>query len=168
MSFSAFDISASGLYAQRVKMDTIASNIANVNTTRNPDGTPGPYRRKEVVFQAIYQDAMNQYISPSSSNNSFSVPSIPDMSAAIKSQMNSGSTNMASGVSVSQILEDNSDFKKEYNPSHPDADIDGFVALPNVNIVTEMVDMITASRAYEANITTLDTAKNMFASALRI
>jgi len=166
MSFEALDISASGLYAQRIRMDTIASNIANVNTTRNADGTPGAYRRKQVVFEAVYNDALGK-------NNSYNPGEInisksKSGNVLLKGEIGINSSNVASGVVISQIAEDNSPLKKIYNPSHPDADKDGFVTMPNVNMVTEMVDMISASRAYEANVTTIDTTKNMISAALRI
>lgn len=172
MSFDALDISASALYAQRVKMDTVASNIANVNTTRNPDGTPGTYRRKEVIFSTVYKKALEQNNS-SSENSGSADASLPetgsiDMNALLGETVNANSTVPVEGVTVNQIVNDNSPLRREYNPSHPDADKDGYVSLPNVNIVTEMVDMISASRAYEANITTLDTTKGILTSALRI
>ncbi|OGI00741.1 MAG: flagellar basal body rod protein FlgC [Candidatus Melainabacteria bacterium RIFOXYA12_FULL_32_12] len=163
MSFDSLNISASGLYAQRIKMDAIASNIANVNTTRNPDGTPGVYKKKEVVFSAIYNDAMN----PNKGKSSDGISDI-NMELDANSGTSNNAANIATGVSVNQIVEDNNPPRQIYNPTHPDADKDGFVSMPNINIVTEMVDMIAASRAYEANITTLDTAKNMLSSALRI
>ena len=165
MSFDALNISASALYAQRIKMDAVASNIANVNTTRNPDGTPGVYKRKEVVFSAIYNDAMNQ---AGMSEDNSGVKFGSGANIFLKGGVNMNSANLATGVSASQIVEDTNPARRIYNPSHPDADKDGFVDMPNVNIVTEMVDMIAASRAYEANISSIDTAKNMMASALRI
>lgn len=132
MDFNALDISASALNAQRVRMDTIASNIANVNTTRKPDGTPGVYRRKDAILSTI-------------------------------------DNNMASGIKVLEISEDTrTPLKKVYNPSHPDSGSDGYVDLPNVNIVTEMVNMISASRAYEANVTTINATKKMVTEALKI
>ncbi|EKE02994.1 MAG: hypothetical protein ACD_20C00297G0011 [uncultured bacterium] len=167
MSFDALNISASGLYAQRIKMDAVASNIANVNTTRNPDGTPGVYKRKEVVFSAIYSDALKQNKNQSSDEiGEIKIGS--ESNATLKGSVSANTANVATGVNVDQIVEDNSPARRIYNPSHPDADKDGYIDMPNVNIVTEMVDMITASRAYEANITTLDTTKSMLASALRI
>ena len=143
MSFEALDVSASALNAQRTKMDTIASNIANLNTTRGPDGTKDVYRRKDTVFSSIYSESL--------SNNTGSSPII------------------SSGVKVLEISEDTSTpLKRVYNPSHPDANKDGYVDLPNVNIVNEMVDMITASRAYEANVTAINATKSMVSSAMRI
>jgi len=163
MSFDALNISASALYAQRVKMDTIASNIANVNTTRKPDGTPGTYKRKEVVFEAVYNDAINQ---GNSGSASFLPPELQD--GALRGGISFNSPSTSSGVSVSQVTEDKSPFRRSYNPGHPDADKEGYVNMPNINIVTEMVDMISASRAYEANVTNIEATKNMISAALRI
>lgn len=164
MSFDALDISASALYTQRLKMDTVASNIANVNTTRNPDGTPGAYRRKQVAFQAVYNNVSNQYAS-SPENNDFEL----SFDKTLKGNVSFNTPQVANGVTINQITEDsNTPLRRVYDPSHPDAGKDGYVEMPNVNIVTEMVDMISASRAYEANITAIDTTKNMLSSALRI
>lgn len=163
MSFDALNISASALYAQRVKLDTIASNIANVNTTRNADGTPGAYKRKEVVFEAVYNNALIQ----NSSSSEFRPPEL--QGNLLKGGISSDSGMMANGVTVSQIVEDkNADVRRIYNPGHPDADKDGYVNMPNINVVTEMVDMIAASRAYEANVTTMEASKSMISAAMRI
>lgn len=143
--FSALDISASGLTAQRVRMDTISQNIANVNTTRTADGTP--YRRREVVFEER-----------NDSKNSFS-QALENAS----SKLNGGN-----GVRVSSIVEDSTEFKKVYDPGHPDADADGYVNMPNVDIVTEMVNMISATRSYEANVTSVNATKSMVLKALEI
>jgi len=142
--FSSLDISASGLTAQRVRMDTISQNIANINTTRTEDGTP--YRRREVIFEER------------TGSDSFS------------SMLSSASNRLASGqgVRVSKIVEDSSDFKKEYDPGHPDADEDGYVSKPNVDIITEMVNMISATRSYEANVTSINATKSMAKKALEI
>lgn len=142
--FRSFNISASGLTAQRLRMDVIAQNIANVNTTRTEDGTP--YRRKTVVFQERGDVPFSQYLSKAS-----------------KEQYTSGG-----GVKVSAIVDDPSPFKQVYDPSHPDADENGIVEMPNVDIVTEMVNMISATRAYEANVTALNASKSMASKALEI
>jgi len=165
MSFDSLDISASGLYAQRLRLDAIASNIANVNTTRNPDGTPGAYKRKDVVFETVYSDSLN---TSGGSAGLTQQQGIGDSVNTLKAGISYNDTQVATGVRVGQIIEDSGPLKRVYNPSHPDADKDGYVSMPNVNIVTEMVDMIAANRAYEANLTSMDTAKNLFASALRI
>ena len=142
--FSSLDIGASGLTAQRVRMDTISQNIANVNTTRTEDGTP--YRRRDVVFEER------------SDSNSFS------------SVLSNASNKLygGQGVRVTKITEDTSDFKKMYDPGHPDADADGYVSMPNIDVVTEMVNMISATRSYEANVTSINATKSMALKALEI
>lgn len=142
--FSSLDISASGLTAQRVRMDTISQNIANVNTTRTADGTP--YRRKEVVFEER------------TNSDSFA------------SALSSASERLygGQGVRVTEIIEDPTDFKKVYDPGHPDADENGYVSMPNVDVVTEMVNMISATRSYEANVTAANATKSMAVKALEI
>ncbi len=138
----ALAISASGLTAERLRLDMIANNLANINTTRTPRG--GPYRREVPVFAERLQEAMGQ------------LPGRPSSRAP------------GAGVEVAAIVEDNSPPRLVYDPSHPDADANGYVHLPNINIVNEMVDMITASRAYEANVTVLNAAKAMTLKALEI
>lgn len=143
--FNSFNISASALSAQRLRMDIISQNIANVNTTRTEDGTP--YRRKVVLFQEKKEAApFSQYLSEESRNRYLT----------------------GSGVRVSGIVEDTTPFKEVYDPSHPDADENGIVRMPNVEIVTEMVNMISATRAYEANVTALNASKSMAMKALEI
>lgn len=141
--FGSFDISSSGMTAQRLRMDIIADNIANINTTRTEDG--GPYRRKLPVFQENGATSFKELL---------------------QAKMGSESSNY--GVKVINISEDSSPFKMIYNPGHPDANEDGYVAMPNVDLTSEMVDMISASRAYEANVTALNTSKNMAMKALEI
>lgn len=141
--FSTVNVSASGLTAQRLRMDLIADNIANVNTTRTDDGIP--YRRKLAIFKER--------------NSSFT--------NSLASKM-SGQNNTGEGVEVAGIREDNSPFKTVYRPNHPDANQDGYVEMPNINITSEMVDMISASRSYEANVTALNTSKRMAMKALEI
>ena len=132
--FDAIKVSSSGMSAERTRMNVIAKNLANMNTTRTPEG--GPYRRQQVVFSEVLGSAMN-------------------------------SEDTGRGVVVASIGEDNSEPIKKYDPNHPDA-IDGYVYYPNINPVTEMVDMISASRAYEANIQALVSARNMIYKALDI
>ena len=141
--FNGINISSSGLTAQRLRMDVISNNIANVNTTRTSDG--GPYRRKMPVFAARLKKEM------SNSNN-----------------LSSRETNIGNGVEVSEIKRSNQQPKLMYKPNHPDADENGYVQMPNINIVSEMTDMISASRAYEANVTAVNTSKEMVKSALQI
>lgn len=141
--FQAFDISATGMTAQRFRTDIIAENVANVNTTRTENGDP--YRRKIVTFQEkdvtpfsnVLQGTRQQYT--------------------------------GNGVKVVSVSEDDStDFIMKYDPSHPDADENGYVSYPNVNIVTEMTNLIDASRAYEANVTAFDASKSMAQAGLQI
>ncbi|MNC38497.1 Flagellar basal-body rod protein FlgC [compost metagenome] len=144
---SSFGISASALTAQRLRMDVISSNIANAETTRASvvDGKAVPYRRKLVVLET-------------EKNTSFS--------NILNSKMDSG--NGSEGVKVQSIIEDSSPLKPVYNPSHPDADADGYVYMPNVDLTKEMVDMLSASRSYEANVTMLNASKAMVSKALEI
>lgn len=129
--FDVLDMGASGLTAQRVRLDTIAGNIANINTTRDPSGKANPYRRRFVVLA-------------------------PD------------ANNGTPGVHVQSVQYDQSPFIKRYEPGHPDADKDGFVQYPNIDLSVEFVNALEASRAYEANVTVMDTAKSMFNSSLRL
>lgn len=141
--FQSFNISASGMTAQRFRTDIIAENIANVNTTSTPKG--GPYRRKIVTFQEKDVTPFSQYYSHS--------------------------RNMAvgNGVKVSQVTEDyETDLIMEYDPSNPDADENGYVSYPNVNTVTEMTNLIDATRAYEANATAFDASKSMAQAGLQL
>lgn len=164
MNFNSLDISSSALSAQRIKMDTIASNIANVNTTRNADGTPGVYRRKEVIFSSVIDEMINKKQGGAQDSNNLSGVSKEDMET-----QDSDSPSISSGVKVLQVSEDfKTPLNRVYNPSHPDSDKDGYVNLPNVNVVSEMVDMISASRAYEANVTSINATKSMISAALRI
>ncbi len=128
---STLRVSSSGLSAERLRMDLIADNLANANTTRTPDGQP--YRRKVAIFQPI-----------------------------------TPTPRMPGGVRVAQIAADSTPPRIVYEPGHPDADANGYVAYPNVDIVHEMVDLITASRAYEANIQAFNAAKNMFMRTIDI
>ena len=141
--FQAFNISASGMTAERFRTDVIAENVANVNTTRTEDGTP--YRRKLVTFE-------ERQVTP------FSNVLAGTRQAAL-----------GTGVKVSQVTEDyETDYTMEYDPAHPDADQNGYVSYPNVNIVTEMTDLIDASRAYEANATAFDASKAIAQAGLQI
>ena len=142
--FKGIDISASGLTAQRLRMDTISSNIANAETTRDEDGNT--YRRKTPIFR---QKLDKQMIS------------------GTPGSVNASGSNSA-GVEVEEIAEDQSPFRLEYRPEHPDANEEGYVELPNISVMTEMVNMIDASRAYEANIQAISNYKSMANSALNI
>lgn len=146
--FDSLNASVTALNAQNVRMDTISQNITNIDTTRTADG--GPYKRKTVIFEEINTG--------SSSFGSFNSV----FSGAL------GNSSSLGGVRVSAIVEDNSDGSLEYDPSHPDANEEGYVEKPNVNIVEEMVNMISANRAYEANITAVNTTKSMLSKTLEI
>ncbi|MNW23620.1 Flagellar basal-body rod protein FlgC [compost metagenome] len=143
---NSFDISSSALTAQRLRMDVISSNIANAETTRAQvvNGQAVPYRRKVVVLE----------------------PNQPSFAETMRNQME-GKANTP-GVKVAQIRNDESPLKPVYNPSHPDADASGYVYMPNVDIMKEMVDMISATRSYEANVTALNATKAMITKALEI
>lgn len=168
MSFNIFDIAGSGMTAQRVKMDTIASNIANIHTTRRPDGSKGVYVKKDVSFRTIYEDNINRGFSNFSSNSPDAQfdPKTGNLLINANVALNNGL--VTGGVQVEQIYERADGIKTVYDPSHPDADEEGYVDLPNVNIVEEMVDMIAASRAYEANATVAENIKTMMQSAMNI
>ncbi|MBQ7763948.1 flagellar basal body rod protein FlgC [bacterium] len=168
MSFNIFDIAGSGMTAQRVKMDTIASNIANIHTTRNPDGSKGVYVKKDVSFRTIYEETVNRGFSNFQSNNPDAQfdPRTGNLLINANIALNQGM--VTGGVQVEQIYEEENGIKTVYDPSHPDADEEGYVDLPNINIVEEMVDMIAASRAYEANATVAENVKSMMQSAMNI
>jgi flagellar basal-body rod protein FlgC len=150
--FSSFEISGSGLSAQRMRMDAVSNNIANVNTTRTTEG--GPYKRLRVVFEPRQQST--PFMLPFSAAGAGT-----DAAEAQKMQL-------SQGVRVAGIRPDNSGPKLVYDPGHPDADAKGYVAMPNISIVNEMVDLISASRAYEANVTAINSAKSMALKALEI
>lgn len=126
--FLPLKVAATGLEAQKIRLNVIASNLANVNSTRTPEG--GPYRRKDVLFTTYIYDQLSQ------------------------------------GVDVQRIVEDQRPPRIVFDPSHPDADKDGYVRYPNVNPMEEMVNMISASRAYEANLTMINSYKEMFLRTL--
>lgn len=140
--FGAMDVSATGMTAQQLRMDTISENIANVNTTRDANGKT--YRRKTVVFEEKSYPTFSESLSMANKHN------------------------IGKGVKVTQIVEDNSEGRLVYDPSHPDANEDGYVMLPNVNTVTEMTNMIDATRAFEANVTVMNSTKGMALKALDI
>ena len=140
--FSSMDISASGMTAQRTRLDIISQNIANVNTTRGADGEV--YKRKSVIFHE------KNYVSFSDT-------------------LTAATGRVGQGVKITKIIEDDeTECRMVYDPSHPDADEKGYVTYPNVNTVTEMTDMIDASRSYEANVTAFNASKNMQLKALDI
>ncbi len=138
--FNTFKIGGSALRAQSLRLNTISSNLANIETTSTPEGEP--YKKKSVHFQSSplnFQDHLNG-----------------NMKKALQ------------GVEVTKIVEDKSAPKKVYNPSHPDANPDGYVEMPNISTLEEMVDMMSATRSYQANVTTIKMAKRMALKALEI
>lgn len=166
MSFDTFDVAASGMSAQRMKLDTIASNIANINTTRNSDGSPGVYAKKQVTFKAIYLDKLNEPPFPSGNYDPAYSPNSNNM--ALKGGVFFDEQHLSQGVQVSAIEESSDPYKIVYDPAHPDSNSEGYVVLPNVNIVEEMVNMVGASRAYEANASVAETTKAMMTTAAQI
>lgn len=140
--FDALHISSSGLSAQRLRMNLISSNLANVNTTKTPEG--GPYKRKDAVFAAA------------------------PLSGSFQDELGLQLTGKTAKVSVVDIVDDTRPFKQKYDPDHPDADDKGYVAFPNINTIEEMVNMISATRSYEANVAAIKATKKMALRALDI
>ncbi len=141
--FQSFNINTSALTAQRFRMDVISENVANVTTTRTEDGTP--YTRKIVTFREKQTTPFSRVLA------------------------NTREALLGNGVKVSRVSEDTvSDYIMKYEPSHPDADENGYVSYPNVNIITEMTNMIDASRAYEANLTAFETSKAIALKGLEL
>lgn len=157
---SSFDISSYGLSAQRFRMDVISSNIANANTTRTSEG--GPYQRKDVVFKAIdFNKTLNAKIS--GDNNMLENENPLDDPFL---QQNANPAIMS--VAVDKVVRDESEFRYKYEPSHPDANAEGYVAYPNVNPVIEMSNLVEATRAYQANVSAFQSAKSIAQSAIDI
>lgn len=138
--FTTFAISSSAMKAQKTRLDTVSSNLANAETTATPEG--GPYKKKSVYFQSKPMD--------------------------FREHLDSALQSSAQGVEVTQILEDQDPPRQVYNPAHPDAGDDGYVAMPNVDVLKEMVDMMSATRSYQANVTAIQAAKRMAQKALEI
>jgi flagellar basal-body rod protein FlgC len=136
------DIAASGMTAQRTRLNVISMNLANANTTKTDDGTP--YRRKTSIFRTV------------------------PMNKSFKEQLKNSVDNQIFGVEVSKIAPVPGDLKRIFDPTHPDADKDGYLYLPNVNLVEEMVQMLNANRSYEANASAIKAAKDMALKALEI
>ncbi|MGZ3743250.1 MAG: flagellar basal body rod protein FlgC [Pseudobdellovibrionaceae bacterium] len=141
--FTGMRISGSGMAAQRMRMNTISSNIANINTTQTPEG--GPYRRKDVVFEAMPDaKSFGDIVSPTSAKSDFQ------------------------RVQVSDIISDRKAPILKYEPDHPDANSEGYVAYPNINLMEEMTNMIQATRSYEANVSAMQATKDIALSSLEI
>ncbi len=162
--FSAIKISASGLRGQRTKMDVVARNLANAETTRTADGTP--YRRQRAIFEQVLGDKLRRH----SVDMGYTADNRLARTHPAHLGESSRSSVLAGGgvTSEAAVAFDSSEFRVVHDPGHPDADEQGYVLMPNVNPITEMVDMITASRAYEANVSAVQTAKDMFNDALKI
>jgi len=140
--FSSMNVSSSALAAERTRMNLISSNLANASATRTPEG--GPYKRKDAVFAAT------------------------PLESRFARALDGASANEVRQVQVMQIVEDQNPPRRQYDPSHPDADPQGYVSMPNVNVVEEMADMINATRTYEANVTAVQAAKSMALKTLEI
>ena len=155
---SSFDISGYGLSAQRFRMDIISSNIANANTTRTSEG--GPYQRKDVVFKAVeFNKTLNAEINKDNNMLAYENP-LDDPFL----QENANPAIMS--VAVDKVVRDESAFKYKFDPSHPDANTEGYVAYPNINPVIEMSNLIEATRAYQANVSAFQSAKSIAQSAI--
>lgn len=161
--FSGFGISASGLSAQRQRMNAVAKNIANLDTTRTEEG--GPYRREMIVLEE-----MSSRKGPGGAMNPrrLQLHRTHRGHMSIRTRPSSKRASVGNGVQVAGTFRDKTLSKRVFDPTHPDADADGYVTFPNVSVVSEMVDMMSASRAYEANVTALNSAKNMIKKALEI
>lgn len=161
--FTGLNISASGLRAQRIRQNAISSNLANAETTRTAEG--GPYRRQFIVFEADSDKNDTRILNQKpalkgtiTSKNHLPIP---------PSDFPRDERFFGKGVRVAEIREDTRPPKLVYNPSHPDADENGYVAMPNVNVVQEMADMIAATRSYEANVTAFNATKNMISQVIQ-
>ena len=166
LSFSAINVSTSGLRAQRKRMNIISENIANAETTKGENGQP--YRRQIVTLQSSKHSSPAFHTAPL--ENDMVVPLVgasSGVSFGNGSMKNASFSETMYEVNANQSM-DSSPFKKVYEPSHPDADEQGYVKMPNVNIVTEMVDMMTTSRGYEANVTAISAGKQMAKDALEM
>jgi len=161
--FSGLEISASGMRAQRIRQNTISSNLSNAEVTRTAEG--GPYRRQYVVFEAQSNLRDTRILNPNvalygaaTQDNHMPIP---------PSNFRRDERFFGRGVDVAEIRSDSRPPRLEYDPGHPDADENGYVAMPNVNVIEEMTDMIAATRAYEANVTAFNAIKGMLMQSLQ-
>jgi flagellar basal-body rod protein FlgC len=162
--FESIRISGTGLRGQRVKMDVVARNLANAETTRTEDGTP--YRRQRAVFREVLERRLeNSRLQPAETGPGGLDRTHPRHMTGMRTFESSDREGVQTEVGVAP---DASEFRVVYDPGHPDADDEGYVLLPNVDVITEMVDMISATRAYEANVSAVQAAKDMFTQALKI
>jgi flagellar basal-body rod protein FlgC len=161
MSFlNSFDISGYGLSAQRVRVNTISQNIANAQTTRTEEG--GPYRRKEVVFKAIdFNEKFNEALNGMNNSAGYEDP-------LDEGEYGKKVNPAIMSVVVDKIVRDDREPKMKFDPSHPDADADGYVAYPNVNPVIEMADLVEATRSYQANVAAFESSKSMANAAISL
>ena len=157
---NSFDISGYGLSAQRVRVNTISSNIANAQTTRTDEG--GPYRRKEVVFKAIdFNEEYNKALGKNSKSAKYEDPlNEGDFGKMVNPAIMS--------VIVDKISRDDGEPKLKFDPQHPDADTNGYVAYPNINPVIEMADLVEATRSYQANVAAFQSSKDMANAAISL
>ena len=157
---SSFDISGYGLSAQRVRVNTISSNIANAQTTRTSEG--GPYRRQEVVFKAIdFNEQFNKALGEISQSASYQDP-------LNEGQFGKKVNPAIMSVIVDKISRDDTKPLMKFEPNHPDADASGYVAYPNINPVIEMADLVEATRSYQANVAAFQSAKDMANSSISL
>ncbi|MBC8238388.1 MAG: flagellar basal body rod protein FlgC [Helicobacteraceae bacterium] len=157
---NSFDISGYGLSAQRMRVNTISSNIANAQTTRTDEG--GPYRRKEVVFKAIdFNEHYNKALGKNTKSAKYEDPlNEGDLGKMVNPAIMS--------VIVDKISRDDSEPKLKFDPQHPDADTNGYVAYPNINPVIEMADLVEATRSYQANVSAFQSSKDMANAAISL
>ncbi len=157
---NSFDISGYGLSAQRVRVNTISSNIANAQTTRTDEG--GPYRRKEVVFKAVnFNNVYNDMLGNETNKAPYSDP-------LDENQFGKKVNPAIMSVIVDKIVRDDSKPLMKYEPHNPDADANGYVAYPNINPVVEMADLVEATRSYQANVAAFQSAKDMANSSISL
>jgi flagellar basal-body rod protein FlgC len=157
---SSFDISGYGLSAQRVRVNTISSNIANAQTTRTDEG--GPYRRKEVLFKAVnFNDVYNDMLGDTTKSLGYTDP-------LDENQFGKKVNPAIMSVIVDKVVRDDSKPLMKFEPNHPDADANGYVAYPNINPVVEMADLVEATRSYQANVAAFQSAKDMANSAISL
>ncbi|MBP7462313.1 MAG: flagellar basal body rod protein FlgC [Candidatus Delongbacteria bacterium] len=162
--FTSIDISAGGLKAQRRRLDVVSQNIANAETTRTPEG--GPYQRKMVVLKEANEKVKSAVLN---SEDKLELSLTHQKHMPIPEFFDLKNEAIRKGVEIDEVVNDEkTPFRTVYDPSHPDADQNGYVEMPNVNIINEMVDMMTATRAYEANATAMNAAKQMALKALEI
>ncbi len=157
---NGFDISGYGLSAQRFRINIISSNIANANTTRTAEG--GPYRRREVVFKAVdFDEALNNELEDKNTLLEYENP-------LDEKDIKKFPSPIIENVVVDKVVRDDSEFKMRYDPTHPDANSEGYVAYPNINPVIEMADLIEATRAYQANVAAFQSSKSIALNSIDI